>query len=536
MLGAFSFWWRTMDPFNVILRPAEYGDLAKVSPYLRSSWDAAQLARDKAVRYYSGEIFKTQVETETGEDGAPLLYPVGLNLVKMLVLAMTDAAYGEWEDPRKVLMFRASSDRDTTDIEKKAIEYATSLLEDSNAASMLWELEFDRNLLGAGVLRILPDLPRRAHVRWLKLPLDGFYPVFSPADPDELLECWQLTALLPEQAKQLYGLSETGNSTIVKVEHWTKSSYETTVDGKRMDLYSGVNPWGVVPFVYIPRMRTIDWWGESMADDIYAPQDEINARIADAGEALNYHSHPVFWGKNLPAGFDSKNFPMTPSAMWDLGRDRAGSHGSPEVGMLQASNPVAESVFKYVQFLYDWTRTEASAPPIAFGEDNGGGQRSGVTLEIRLWPMLKAIRRSRAYATTGFAKALQITGQILGQKSFSDVPTGVADVLASRRLTPVFNQVLPRDQSAIVDEVVRLLSTPIPAISLESAQMALGRGEAEVARIVKLMSQIEDWAPVKKALDSVMQGTAGKPNPSSAAGQSGADTSEPNGSQGRGSN
>src|SRR5512142_3217353 len=126
-----------MDPFNVILQPQEYGDLAKVSPYLRSSWDAAQLSREKAIKYYSGDIRRTQVETQTGEDGAPLLYPIGLNLVKMLVLAMTDAAYGEWEDPRKVLMFRASSDRDTTEVEKKAIEYATTLLEDSNAASML---------------------------------------------------------------------------------------------------------------------------------------------------------------------------------------------------------------------------------------------------------------------------------------------------------------------------------------------------------------------------------------------------------------
>lgn len=513
-----------MFPKTIVLNPTEYGDLSQVSPQLRSTWDAVRATHEKAASYYSGDIFRKTVETEVGENGAPLMYPVGLNLVKMLVLAMTDATYGEWENPRQVVLFKHSSPSDASALEKAAIEYATVLLEDSNAASMLWELEFDRNLFGAGVLRIKPELKYRAHVRWLKIPLDGFYPVFDPADPDVLLECWHVTQILPEQARLIYGASVgEGGEPIIKAEHWTPGAYETTIDRKRVDNYSGVNPWGVVPFVYIPRMRTLDWFGESMAEDIYASQDEINARIADAGEALNYHAHPVFWGKNLPASFDSKNFPLDPSAMWDLGRTRGTGHDAPEVGMLQAESPVAESTFKYIQFLYDWTRTAADAPPIAFGEDNGGGQRSGVTLEIRLWPMLKALRRSRAYASTGLSRALQITGEILRQKQFSNVDPGVAELLRTRRITPVFNQILPRDQAAIVDEVVRLLSTNPPAISLESAQMALGRGESEVSRIVKMMSMLEDWGPVMKALQAVRSGhAANEPQPSGAAGQSGA--------------
>jgi len=71
-----------------------------------------------------------------------------------------------------------------------------------------------------------------------------------------------------------------------------------------------------------------------------------------------------------------------------------------------------------------------------------------------------------------------------------------------------------------VDEVVKLLSTNPPAISLETAEAKLGHGIAEVEKIVKMMSMIEDWAPIEKAMKairsaSVPQPKADKPEPSS---------------------
>jgi hypothetical protein len=459
---------------------------------------------EKAIRYYSGDIFRETVETEVDEDGAPLLYPVGVNLVKMIVLSLTDAAFGEWDDQRNIILFRSRNEK-TTAVDQAAVNFATQIMEDSNAGSSFWELEFARNLYGAGVLRVNFDFSRPSKVRWSNIPVDSFYPVFDPEDPDKLLECWYVTQILPEQARTIYGVTTEGDMPVIRVEHWSKYVYETTIDGKRVDAYSGQNPWGVIPFVYIPRMRTIDWWGESLADDIYAPQDEINMRLADAGEALNVHSHPVLHGTNLPRDFNAKNFPLSPNAMWDLGRTRAGGD-KPEVGLLESENPVADATFKYIEFLYDWTRTSASTPPIAFGEDNGGGQRSGVTLEIRLWPLLKAMRRSRGYLTAGLLQALQITGTILKQKKFRDVPQEVIELLIQRQIIPSYNPILPRDQSAIVDEVVKLLATTPPAISLESAQVALGRGTQEVAKIVAMIDMIKDWAPVKAALASVTKG------------------------------
>jgi hypothetical protein len=208
---------------------------------------------------------------------------------------------------------------------------------------------------------------------------------------------------------------------------------------------------------------------------------------------LNFNAHPIIWGLNMPKGFNPSNYPLAANALWDLGRSFGNGQSKPEVGMLQSTNPVPEASFKHIQFVYDWVRTSSFAPPIAFGEDNGGGQRSGVTLEIRLWPLLKAVRRSRSYLTTGIKSAARITGKILAQKRFSEVPPQVVEALLSGDIVPQYHHVLPRDQAAVVDEVVKLLTTPVPAISLETAQEELGRGMSEVTRIIEMMADHPEW-------------------------------------------
>jgi hypothetical protein len=489
-----------MFPDQIVLTPDQIGDLSNASPYLRQTWMAARESHAKALKYYSGDIFRELVETEQGQKGSPLLYPIGVNLVKMLTLTMADAAFGEWEEGGPIILFEPNNlTGGENSIDRQAAVYLAQVLDDSNAQSMLWELDFDRNLYGAAVMRITTTFPLRSHVRWVHVPIDGFYPVFDPEDPDVIIECWYVSQISPEQAKQRYGIEAEGKSYLVKVEHWTQFLHETTVDGRRIDGSSGINPYAVVPFVYIPRMRTTDWWGESLAGDIYAPQDELNMRLADVSDALNYHMHPIFYGSNLPKNFNATNFPIAPWAFWDFGRTMG--NNKPEVAILETEHAVSPQAFEYVKFLYDWTRTSSFAPPIAFGEDDGGGQRSGATLEIRLWPLLKALRRSRAYMTTGIKRAMHITGRMLAQKKFSDLDSGIAKVLYDRALAVGYHRILPRERSSVVDEVVKLSELTPPQISMETAQAMLGRGLPEVSRIIKGLEQLGSQDEVLAVLE-----------------------------------
>ena len=111
-----------------------------------------------------------------------------------------------------------------------------------------------------------------------------------------------------------------------------------------------------------------------------------------------------------------------------------------------------------MNFLYDWTRVSSFLPPIAFGQDNGGGQRSGDTLEIRMWSMVKAIHRSRAYMTAGIRRMIWMTAQILKQKRLMDIPARALSRMEDGLILPRYGSVLPRDHQSTVDEVVKLMS------------------------------------------------------------------------------
>jgi len=450
------------------------------------------MVRQEYARYFTGAIFEERVPLEAGIDtseSTPLLYPVGVNLVKLLALAQADSLFGEWEED--IIRFRIRQDEEESLSAKETIKLWSQILTDNNAQSVLHECAVDREVYGGCAIKIAPDLVMPGHIRLSRIDLDSFFPIWDPDDPNVLLEVYVATRMTREQCKAKYGFDPGADKDEVwRVEHWTPTLYENKIDEHRIEEFSGINPWGIVPFVYIPRFRTRSFWGDAITPDIIPIQDELNMRLADLGDAINYNSHPIRWGFNLPMSFNSSNFSIGPESFWDLGRV-LGNNPEPTVGLLEAANPVPEASFKFVEFIYDWSRTSAFAPPIAFGEDSGGGQRSGRTLEIRMWPLLRATRRSRGYMASGLKSIMKIAAKILEQKQFPNISQHELTRSVDGSVVPDFWPLMPKDQAALVDEVVKLLALRPPAISLDTAQVLLGRGPAEVERIEKMMQDPE---------------------------------------------
>lgn len=439
--------------------------------------------RAKYKSYFDGSIFTEEtspLEYGSTED-EPESYPVGINLVKMLCEAQADSEFGEWEDT--IVSFEPSQDEEVGSPQKAAADIASKILETSNAPSMLWETSLHRNIYGGSPIQIVPAISSPGWIKWVRVPIEGFYPIWDTEDIDELLEVYIVTGMTKEQAKAKYGYDGDEQPYVTRVDHWTRAFYESKLEGKRISAHSGINPWGFIPFEFIPRMRSTHWWGDSLTQDLIRVQDELNLRIADLGDAINYNSHPIRWGLNMPRGFNSDNYPVGPNILWDLGRQSGDQE--PKVGILEAEKAIPEGAFEYIKFLYDWARTSVFAPPIAFGEDSGGGQRSGVTLEIRMWPLIKATRRSRAYYRTGLKRLLKKSGLILRQKGLG--PTRAVDAMINAEVLPRFHPIMPRDQAKIVDEVTKRFSTTPPSISLETAVKKLGDGTAEVERIKEML-------------------------------------------------
>jgi len=460
----------------------EYSDLGGISAAQRDTWEGEKELRAKYRHYYSGDIFNEKVPLEAGIDSTdiPPLYPVGLNLVKMLCIAQAEALFGEWDE--EIVRFCIRQDSAEDPVAAGAIELASTILQSNNFNAQGYEISLDRELYGGAAIKIGPELSLPGYIRLGRVNLDNFYPVWDPDRPEVLLECWIKTVMTKEQVKAKYGIS-TDKEIVERVEYWNPRRYENRVDDKRIDAYSGVNPWNVVPIVYIPRLRSNAWWGDALTPDLMAVQDELNMRVADLGESLNYNSHPTRWGVNMPHKFNVTNFEIGPGAMWDLGKAIGAQSPLPQVGILEIKNPIPERALDFLKFLYDWSTTSSFIPPIAFGKDDGGGQRSGRTLEIRMWPLIRTTRRSRAYMAAGFQRMLYIIGLILQQKKIAGVQHSSLRFLDGS-IVPSFWPMMPKDQAAIVDQVVKLMSIePVPAVSLATAHKWLGLGPAEQTRI-----------------------------------------------------
>src|SRR5512133_3693723 len=204
------------------LKQSEYSDVGKnVSSFQQDQWEMLRTEYEKADRYYKGFVFNDRVEVETGESDTPLLYPVGINLVKLIALSMTDALLGEHDDADPILFVAKNNDVVTEQL-KVTISYLSSVMSFSNAGSMLWETEFSRNLYGAGVIRVAPSLGQAPHIKWSKLDVRQFYPIFHPEDPDELIEAWIVTPMTKDQVRALYGIESTSEFPL-KIERWTAS-------------------------------------------------------------------------------------------------------------------------------------------------------------------------------------------------------------------------------------------------------------------------------------------------------------------------
>jgi hypothetical protein len=485
----------------------QYSDLGNVSSATKGSWEAHLSKLQEYYHYISGDVFEERVAGSLPDENI-YMYPLQMNLCEMLAKAQADSMFGEWED--QIFKFVVKDGSTVDETSKKAIALLNDILIKSSGNSMMWEMEFNRNAFRGVPMKISPIM-QYPYVKWSMPPVEAFMPVWNPEDENELLEVYVVYEISADQARLLYNHNSGSKDTVWRTEHWTKTMYESFLDGTRMAEFSGVNPWGFVPFTYIPRMRTTDWFGDALTKDIMPIQDELNARLADIGEAINYNAHPIRYGMNLPRSFNAKNYPMDPNAMWDLGKV-IGNSPPPQVGILEAKASVSPGVMEYVKFIYDWGRTSSFTPPIAFGEDEGS-QRSGTTLEIRMWSLVKGIRRSRSYLIEGIGRAIWMTAEILKQKSHSDISSRVVSRIQEGAIVPLLADILPKDHQAIVDEVVKLRSTtPAPAISLETAQRILSRGEGEIDRIKTEMND-KDLNPEPVETNKLQQGIQGKTVP-----------------------
>lgn len=442
----------------------------------------------EAQEYFYGDIFKKR--TGDGAD-SPLMYPLGINLVRMMCTTQASALWGQWEED--LISFHVNPERENEAARSRAQQardVISETYEASNANILLYEAGLSAQLYGGTFLRAAVDPSKPHGVRIDKLMPYNVFVVWDPITINRILKAYIAIPIDKGEAKLAYNIGEsTLPEEVIYLEEWTEQEYRVSVGGKILREYSGRNPWGFIPIVYIPRVRAEGFYGIPLHEDIAMIQDELNARLADVGDHVNNSAHPIRWIRNY-RGDPDRDFVAGPDRLWNLGTGTPGGE-DPEVGVIPAQ-PEPSSTFNYVNFLLDISRQAANTSPVAFGQDEGS-QRSGVTLTLRLWPLIQQVKTTRVYMRDQLRRLHQM---MLVMIKARDVRGQYVAQLADYAVIPNFMDLVPQDRQLLIDEVCRRAEQ-----DLISPEEALARFGVKAGTELEEYERIQTWLEFKNKLE-----------------------------------
>jgi len=322
---------------------------------------------------------------------------------------------------------------------------------------------------------------------------EHFYPVWNPLSVEELIAVKVKFSVSKIVAREQYGLTDTeldeyvANDKVTVEEHWDRFKYYVVLgkgkngvddlgvvgrirnhEGRVIETMDGKNPYlnprtgiGIIPFVYVPRLRDGTYFGDSLAHSLDGVQQELNKTLADYGDALTRGSHPPF-GISDYRGPGSKD------------KERSGvimlpRHGALNMGVTPATRQqskvhefpaptIPPETGEFTDRLLTLSEVTAGLTPAARGVVSAN--KSGVAMAMELLPTTTTIDWERSHWTEaigGFQGINEIASVIWLNKAgeFPGLPSIEPGMLVLPQHLD-YRPVVPRDHAEVIDEVVRL--------------------------------------------------------------------------------
>lgn len=305
-------------------------------------------------------------------------------------------------------------------------------------------------------------------------------------------------------------------------EHYTKKIFEVFVNEKRAGrsttLPSGKNstvPFGTdgnkietVPIVYIPHIRdTSNFYGDNVFDGVTGIVREINARVADYGDAVSMDSHDIIATRNVNGQIQVSQL-LPGVTRVDLGSsvNVTGQEAQPEAVSLRksalASNPMKELVN---DILYKQYRRDAIHPAVCDGEDEGS-QRSSQTLTTRMWALETHVNEERVSWVSG----LNVLNKIITKMLVTYAPEiKLAKDVMQYRTRHVWYPTLKKDTNDLVTEVTTRHGGGLS--SMDTAIEAFGDIEDVEVEVKKIMEEKKEIAEMNSMMNKPFGGGGSTP-------------------------
>ena len=450
-------------------------------------------------RYFFGE----------NEDPDIVKQPLGIRYVPTVNQKHTHYLFGEWDKDIIDWSVQAWADPEGPDKDmalkiQRAIYHLMRRTDFNRVAHLagldgsiygdsIFRVGYKQNLGGAGVDSVLPEY---------------FHAIWHPLDIGQTLECCvayntdRLTAqsMFGTPGNRQYFPPHTALNTGLAIvwEYWNAFDFVQAVDDQVV--YSGRNIYatrdannpervspGHLPFVHIPNLGVNgEYFGFGDAEMIFKIADELNFRMADMGDVINYHAHPITLIKAFYG--DVNALPVSPDSAWDLGREGEASY-------LEWDGP-QPAVMDYIGLLLRLLMETSSLTPIAFGKLEAS-QASSSALNIQMLPVTEVVRRKRAIWTKNLIELVikiitleEIAmNEVHPARFFATYGFNTKD-LVRFEIHPKWAPILPKDQLQKVNENVGLLANHGRSIIESVRQMGHDDPESEREAIIDDLKEI----------------------------------------------
>lgn len=264
---------------------------------------------------------------------------------------------------------------------------------DNNKAHTLWEMGQLASVTGDCFVKIAYEDPwedsvgiqHSGRIRIIPINPAHAFPEYHPHDRERLQRFklkYRFWGTSPEGTRQVFTF----------VEILTDDTVEQYINDELIDSYP--NPIGTVPIVHIPNVTiSSSPWGQSDIWDIISLNRELNDKMTEVSDIINYHSAPV----TIITGAKASQLERGAKKVW------AGLPKDANVFNLESSGEMAGAM-QYIAFIKSVMHELTGVPETALGKTQPISNTSGVALAIQYQPMMNRYFMKKVHFSKGLER------------------------------------------------------------------------------------------------------------------------------------
>jgi len=263
----------------------------------------------------------------------------------------------------------------------------------NNKHKVLWEMGQLAGVTGDCFVKVAYEepyvdtagIPHEGRIRVIPLNPAHCFPEYHPHDRDRIIRFklkYRFWGTSAEGTRQVYTFTEI----------LTDENIQQFINDELIDEYP--NAIGSVPVVHIANVSiSSSPWGQSDIWDIIPLNRELNEKMTEVSDIINYHAAPV----TIITGAKASQLERGPKKVW------AGLPKDANVFNLESRGEMAGAL-EYINFIKRTMHEITGIPEAALGQFQPVSNTSGVALAIQYQPLMNRYQMKKIHFTKGLER------------------------------------------------------------------------------------------------------------------------------------